>query len=158
MSPQCATWWSPAWGRKELCEAISIWAWFVTTGCHGALCPPSKSGRTWRKLVSTVWDIIKLPYTFCPCFSCGFLLRSYVHVSSPDSHAPHEFGNCRLTGRAYFHAPLPSARSLVPLRPPPTLHQPTSSLNKQTKKPLKKVMFPNLHEIFYHMMCLAFRK
>lgn len=30
---------------------------------------------------------------------------------------------------------------------------------KDTKKTFKKnSMFPNLHDIFYHMMCLAFRK
>lgn len=32
---------------------------------------------------------------------------------------------------------------------------PSASPPQKTKSPLKKSMFPNLHEIFYHMMCLA---
>lgn len=35
------------------------------------------------------------------------------------------------------------------------LPPPPAPLEK-TKSPLKNSMFPNLHEIFYHMMCLAF--
>lgn len=65
-------------------------------------------------------------------------------------------------------APAVSSQSLtlhgklyLALAPVPSPHHSLSSLKKKKKikkKPLKKSMFPNLHEIFYHMMCLAFRK
>lgn len=46
--------------------------------------------------------------------------------------------------------------SLAPASQPPLLPPPPQK--KIQKNTLKKSMFPNLHEIFYHMMCLAFQE